>query len=304
MIEYPPLPTGEKPTWDGECFQLGKRSTRILAYSSNLAGWDDDLTALHEVEAGDGQHPIDVASRNMAIDALRRYNFPTDGAVLEIGCSSGFLLHDLRQEFPRAQIVGADIVVKPLERLGGSLPRVPLLQMDLLQCPLRERQFDAVVALNVLEHIENDEAALMKMARLLKPGGILVLEVPQGPDLYDYFDAYLRHFRRYSKKELHVKIASSGLRLLKIGFLGFIPYMPFWAMKKLNRLRFGVRGEKSPKIEVMVRDQIKVTAKSKILDFVFLVEKALVKKIAFPFGIRCTVVARKNAGNDVKVGDA
>jgi SAM-dependent methyltransferase len=294
MIDYPPVPTGEKPTWNGECFQLGMRSARVLRYSSNLDGWDDDLTGLHEDEAGDGQHPIDVASRNMAVDSLRRHSLPGNGTVLEIGCSSGFLLRDLRRAFPHAEIVGADTVAGALERLGESLPGVPLVQMDLLQCPLRERQFDAVVALNVLEHIENDEAALKKMAGLLKPGGILVLEVPHGPNLYDYFDAYLRHCRRYSKQELLAKIASSGLKLRRIGFLGFIPYLPFWATKKLNRLRFGVRGERSPTIELMVRDRIKVTAKSKILDFAFLVEAALVNKIPFPFGIRCTAVARQD----------
>lgn len=304
MIDFPCLPSGEKPVWDGERFQVGERSLRVLAYSSNFAGWDDDLTELHEVEAGDGQHPIDVASRNTAVDALRRYGFPTDGAVLDIGCSSGFLLHDLRREFPHAEIVGADIVVKPLERLGESWPGVPLLQMDLLQCPLRERQFDAVVALNVLEHIEDDGAALEKMARLLKLGGIIILEVPQGPNLYDYFDAYLRHFRRYSKKGLLAKIASSGLHLLRIDFLGFIPYPPFWVVKKLNRLRFGLRGEKSPGIEELVREQIKVTAKSKILKFAFSVEQALAQKVSFPVGIRCTVVARPNVSNDVKVDHA
>lgn len=302
MIDFPVLPSGEKPIWDGERFQLGERSSRVLAYSSNFAGWDDDLTELHEVEAGDGQHPIDIASRNTAIDALRRYGFQKDGAVLEIGCSSGFLLQDLKREFPQAEIVGADIVVKPLERLGESLPGIPLVQMDLLQCPFAEQQFDAIIALNVLEHIEDDAAALTKMAGLLKPGGVLILEVPQGPDLYDYFDAYLRHFRRYSKKDLLAKIAASGLQLQKIDFLGFVPYLPFLVVKKLNRLRFGLRGEKSPRIEELVREQIKVTAKSKILKFAFSVEKALAQKISFPVGIRCTVVARLNVSNDVKVG--
>jgi hypothetical protein len=90
--------------------------------------------------------------------------------------------------------------------------------------------------------------------------------------------------------------------LLKIGFLGFIPYPLFWVVKKLNRLRFGSRGEKSPRIEEMVREQIKVTAKSKILDFAFTIERRLAPKISFPVGIRCTVVARSNISLDVKAG--
>ncbi|MCX5848683.1 MAG: class I SAM-dependent methyltransferase [Deltaproteobacteria bacterium] len=292
MIEFPVLPSGEIPVWDGGMFRMDKRTARVLVYSTNSIGWDDELTELHEVEAGDGLHPIDIASRNTAVEALRRYGFPFDGSLLEIGCSSGFLLHDLRRAFPHAELVGADIVVKPLERLGESLPGVPLVQMDLLQCPLKERQFDAVVALNVLEHIEDDKKALEKMARLLKTGGILVLEVPQGPHLYDYFDAHLRHFRRYRKKELLTKISATGLELQEVNSLGFVAYLPFFIVKKLNRLRFGQSGEKSFKIEKMVREEINTTSKSIILEWFFSLEKALAGKFAFPFGIRCTAVAR------------
>jgi 2-polyprenyl-3-methyl-5-hydroxy-6-metoxy-1,4-benzoquinol methylase len=291
MIEFPVLPSGEKPIWDGECFQLGERSTRVLSYSSNLTGWDDSLTELHEIEAGNGHHPIDRASRNTAVEALRRYNFPFNGTLLEIGCSSGFLLHDLKREFPQAEIIGADSVVKPLERLGLLLPGVPLVQMDVLQCPLQKRQFDAVIALNVLEHIEDDNAALEKIALLLKPSGLLILEVPQGPNLYDYYDSCLRHYRRYDKKTLLAKIIASGFQVQEINFLGFIIYFFFYVVKKLNRLRFGVRVEDSFEIEKTVRKDIKSTAKSKILKFVFSIERKLAQKISFPVGIRCTVVA-------------
>lgn len=277
---------------------MGERSTRVLVYSSNVAGWDDSLTELHEAETGDGRHPIDVASRNVAVFSLRRYGFPFNGSVLEIGCSSGFLLQDLKKEFPQAEIVGADIILKPLERLGELLPRVPLLQMDLLQCPLKEQQFDAVVALNVLEHIEDDMKALKNMARLLKPGGILILEVPQGPNLYDYYDFHLRHFRRYSKNELLVKIVASGLQLQQINFLGFIPYLSFFFVKKLNRLRFGAHGANFPEIDEKVRKEIKVTAKSKILEFAFSVERVLAQRISLPAGIRCTAVAKTNERDD------
>ena len=292
MIEFPTLPSGIVPVWDGERFQLGGRVTRVLAYSSNFTGWDGRLTALHEVEAGYGMHPIDIASRKAALSALHRHGFPSNGVLLEIGCSSGFLIHDLRREFPHAEIVGADVVIKPLEHLGESATGVPLIQMDLLQCPLRDQQFDAVIALNVLEHIENDGAAIEKMFRLLKTEGILVLEVPQGGHLYDYYDACLRHFRRYSKKELPSKIIAAGLELKEVDFIGFLAYLPFFIVKKLNRLRFGLRGEKSLTTEEMVREEIRITSKRKIFEFAFWIENALARKISFPIGIRCRVVAK------------
>lgn len=292
MIKFPPLSTGERPVWNGDGFAVGQRVVPVLAYSSNVEGWDEGLTSLHEAEAGDGQHPIDVTSRKAAVEALRRFGFPSNGTLLEVGCSTGFLLHDLKREFPDAELVGADIDLQALGRLGKSLPGVPLIQMDLLQCRMTERQFDAIVALNVLEHIEDDCGAIVQMAKLLKPGGVLVVEVPQGPKLYDYYDAYLRHFRRYSREELVAKLSDAGLLLERSGFIGVLPYLPFWMVKKLNRLRFGPRGEKTSDVEGMVRNQIKRTKRSKMFELLLSIENAFSVRVRFPLGIRCTAVAR------------
>ena len=292
-IEFAPLASGEQATWDGRRFVIGQKAARVLAYSSNVEGWDDKLTELHESEAGHGQHPIDVASRKTAVDSLRSFGFPSEGTLLEVGCSSGFLLRDLKREFPNAEIVGADIALGALERLGKTLDGVPLVQMDLLQCDFRPAQFDAVVAINVLEHIEDDLRAIAAMARLLKPGGMLILEVPQGPSIYDYYDAQLRHFRRFTREELIAKITSAELRMEWSGFLGFVPYAPFWIVKKLRRLRFGPRGERAPSIEAMVRKSIKSTSTSKLLAIAMAVEGVLRGRVRFPTGIRCVAIARK-----------
>lgn len=294
MIEFPPLPSGQNPLWDGEAFQVDGQSSRVVVYSSNYSGWDDDLTDLHETEAGQGGHPMDLASRKSALDALRRHGVPERGRLLEIGCSTGFMLSDIKRAYPHAEIVGADIGVKALERLSQTLHGVPLIQMDLLQCPLPANTFDAIIALNVLEHIGDDQTALQNMANLLKPGGKLILEVPQGPQLYDYYDAHLRHFRRYSRASLVARVESVGLQTLESGFVGFLSYIPFFLMKKLSRFRYGIKGERcSTSVEKMVRNNIKATSTSKALDLAFLLDAAIGKCLPLPFGIRCTAVATR-----------
>ncbi len=293
MVDFPRLPNGDKPVWDGRNFRMSDRNASVITYSSNLDGWDDDLTELHEAEAGDGQHPIDIASRNNVLQTLKKFGFPSTGCLLEVGCSSGFMLRDLKREFPKAQIVGSDILTRALERLAETLPGVPLLQMDLVDCPLAEGQYDAVVAINVLEHIENDVTALQQIARVLKPGGLAIIEVPQGPGLYDYYDHYLRHFRRYDKSELVAKIKQSGLKVEKIGFIGFFIFLPFMVVKKLNRLRYGTHGEKSTNIQKMVRNQIQNTFHSRVLAWALQADQVLGNFFGFPIGIRCVTVARK-----------
>lgn len=293
MIKFPDLPGGGSPIWDGGCFDVSGQPARVLAYSSNFDGWNEDLTELHEIEAGDGAHPIDIASRGNVLAMLQRYGFPADGDLLEIGCSSGFMLRDLQRAYPKASIVGSDILKASLERLGTHLPGIPLLQMDVVNCPLPDRQFDAVVGLNVLEHIEDDAAALRQLARLLKPGGIAILEVPQGPNLYDYFDKYLMHFRRYSHGEFAMKIRNAGLELERSDSLGFAVYPAFFLVKKLNRLRYGAQGERAGDLQKMVRGQISATSRSVVLEWAFHLDRLINRWFRLPLGIRCIAVARK-----------
>jgi SAM-dependent methyltransferase len=293
VIDWPALPSGEDVVWDGKAFRTRAGSTRVLSCSADLTGWDDELTELHEIEAGLGTHPIDRASRRNAIDMLRAMDVRTDGAFLEVGCSSGYLLQDLLGAFPGAEIVGADTIKRSLERVGEMLPGMPLLKMDLLSCPLPGGQFDAIVALNVLEHIEEDARALSQIARLLKPGGVFVVEVPQGPGLFDSYDALLRHVRRYSRAELLAKVRGAGLNVETVTSLGFVPYPLFWAVKKISRLRYGVRGERSKDRESNVRAQIRSTSRNVLLDAAFAVETHVRPLGRFLPGIRCAAAARK-----------
>ena len=97
-----PPPEGFRisPEWTGSGFRLEDRLVPVLEYNENFAGWSDDLTALHEDAAGDA-HPIDIASRANALAQLR-FNLKDCAApiILEVGCSSGFLLVDMLKAFP------------------------------------------------------------------------------------------------------------------------------------------------------------------------------------------------------------
>lgn len=293
-MDWPASPSEGDVVWDGSAFCTGSGRMRVLSCSADLTGWDDELTELHEIEAGLGTHPIDRASRRNAIEMLRAMGVGTKATILEVGCSSGFFLQDLLCVFPGAKIVGADTIRTALERVGAALPGVPLLQMDLLSCPLPGGQFDAVVALNVLEHIEDDSRALSQIARLLKPGGVFVVEVPQGPGLYDSYDFLLRHVRRYSRAELLAKIRDVGLNVERATSLGFVPFPPFYAVKKISRLRYGVRGERSRDRESIVRAQIRNTSRNVLLEAAFAVERRVRPLGRFLPGIRYAAAARKS----------
>lgn len=274
------------PQWDGQNFVLGDKNTPVLEYSENFSGWSDDLTALHEEAAGDS-HPIDLASRQDAVAQVKKIMPSAQAVIMEIGCSSGFLIRDLAKSFPEAVIVGADVVKEPLYRLAKTLPGIPLIRFDLLQNPLPDQSIDVLIMLNVLEHIEDDVMALQKAFNLLKPGGALIIEVPAGPSLYDAYDAELQHFRRYSASELQAKLTQAGFKISRKSHLGFVLFPAFAAVKLLNKYL------PSRKNKTVVRDQAASTSGSGLVKLAMEFESRYLASFQLPFGIRVLMNAQR-----------
>lgn len=105
------------------------------------------------------------------------------------------------------------------------------VQVRELAVPIRESgTYSAVVALNVLEHIEDDVAALQDFARLLRPGGRIVLVVPAFTRLMSRFDREIGHFRRYRVGPLTATLRAAGLRPVRVRYfnlLGFFGWLVF-----------------------------------------------------------------------------
>lgn len=282
-------PNGPEPLWDGQTFHVGTKSVRILNYGSTEIGWTDELTALHEEAAGQ-DHFIDVASREHALQQVQRFVRQSGSTILEVGCSSGYLLEALTKLNRDGITMAADIVRDPLEQVARRIPNIPLFRFDLLECPLPSSSVDAVVALNVLEHIEDDFQALKQIHRVLKPGGIAVLEVPAGPELFDNYDRVLMHFRRYDMRGLQELVGEAGLRVEYSSHLGCFIYPPFWIVKFLSKLK--TPQSATPNSEQVEKD-IKTTGENKLLELATKLELALGTKLTFPFGIRCLLTCSK-----------
>lgn len=286
-----PSPDGftEHPVWTGSGFQLGGKRVSVLEYSENFAGWSDNLTTLHEESAGNA-HPIDRASR---ADAVRQLGICLKGnstpTVLEVGCSSGFLLDDISKELPRATLVGADVVRDPLYKLAKELPTIPLMRFDLLQCPLPDGVFDAVVLLNVLEHIEDDVRAMRQLFRLLKPNGVAIIEVPAGQHLYDSYDKALMHFRRYAMHDLVAKLQGVGFDVIRRSHLGYFIYPAFAYIKRRNQKHEFVD------TQALVSRQARDTSSSFLMKMAMSVELLAGRYVSYPIGIRCLVTASKKS---------
>lgn len=152
-------------------------------------------------------------SRNRIIQwALARY-FRGADSLLEIGCGTGFVLEGLRRRFPALQLTGSELSSRGLAVAATRLHGAELLQMDARSIPFRE-EFATLGAFDVLEHIAEDEAVLREMHQALRPGGGLLVTVPQHPFLWSAVDVTAHHVRRYRRSELVAKLERADFEVL------------------------------------------------------------------------------------------
>jgi SAM-dependent methyltransferase len=281
----------EQAAWTGQAFVLGTATKRILSYPVRESGWNDDIARFHRQEAA-SDHFIDIASRAHAMKEVKRSIAQTPSVILEIGCAAGHFLRELLQQLPEHIIIGSDYTLDTLQEVGSSIPSVPLLRFDLSQCPLPDDFADVVVLLNVLEHIEDDESAVAHLFRILRPGGIAIIEVPAKAALFDIYDRALMHFRRYDMHWLTRLLRKAGFTIESRSHLGFFLFPAFYLSKRLNQLRHPARAD----VDEMrtVSRMISTTQSSSLMRYVMAAESALRQHVYLPVGIRCLVTCRKS----------
>ena len=289
-LEFP-APQGSTGTayWTGTGFRVGDAVERILCYEPGSSAWTEELTDLHE-GVDDEDHYMSVASREQAVASLERWIRVPEPVILDVGCSSGYTLRLLRRRMPHATVLGADYVRRPLDKLGEDIPDLPLLQFNIVHCPLESGSVDGVVLLNILEHIEDDGRAVAEIYRILRPGGVAVIEVPAGPGLYDIYDRKLMHFRRYRLSGLVRLMRGAGFRILRRSHLGFFLYPGFWMAKRRNRRLSRAPAEQQ---HAAIDRSMRLLGHSPALHSLLTAERTLGRWIRSPVGIRCTVVCGK-----------
>ena len=153
------------------------------------------------------------AARNKLITwALRRF-FPGARTFLEVGCGTGQVLRALDQAMPSLRMTGLEASFAGLRFMLERVPRLQAVQAVATALPY-ESEFDVVGAFDLLEHIPDDAAAIAEIVRSVKPGGGVLLTVPQHPRLWSAVDRYSGHQRRYTRRGLTSLVRTSGLDLL------------------------------------------------------------------------------------------
>jgi SAM-dependent methyltransferase len=161
-------------------------------------------------------------SRNRLLAwAAKRY-FPAARQIHEIGCGTGYVLTALQAAFPDARLSGSEINVEGLVHARRRLPGIELMQMDARDIPFRA-EFDLIGAFDVLEHVDDDREVLRQIHAALRPGGGVMLSVPQHRWLWSAQDRRARHHRRYERPALVEMLSTAGFDVIRsTSFVSFL----------------------------------------------------------------------------------
>ncbi|MFN4095972.1 MAG: class I SAM-dependent methyltransferase [Sphingomonas sp.] len=162
----------------------------------------------------DSTHWWYVARRDILADYIARYVQPPAGArILEIGCGTGHNLPMLGA-FGTVDAIEIDEAARTVAsaRLGKEVGTAPLPELS----GVAEGQYDLIAVLDVVEHVEDDVAALAGMAKRLKPGGTILITVPAHQWMWSAHDVVNHHKRRYSKATLTAVLDKAGLKWRKL----------------------------------------------------------------------------------------
>jgi SAM-dependent methyltransferase len=227
----------------------------------------------------DQQHWWYRARREVLAALIRRAVDPRPGAeLLEIGCGTGHNLTML-SAFGAVSALEVDPEARKVaeKRLGRPVLSAPLPEL----AGVPEGHFDVIGAFDVVEHIEDDQAAIAAIARRLKPGGKFIATVPAHQWMWSAHDVVNHHHRRYSLKGFRNLIEGSPLRLEKIGYFNSL----LFPVAVAERMASKVRGKDDSDLT------LPAAPLNTALERVFAAERHLIGRVPLPAGLSLFAVA-------------
>ena len=222
-----------------------------------------------------------VGRHNLVLTFLKDlYPNRTDLSILDIGCGTGAMSEKLA---PFGRVVSADFSSLALQfSRRRSLSR--LCTADAMRLPFRDDSFDVIVALDILEHLPDDEAALAEFQRVLSPGGRVIATVPAYRSLWSGHDVALMHFRRYVSREVKERFTKARLKIEKLSYAMTLLYPVAWLVRRLGALR-----KSEPRATLLPVPGFA----NQLLVRLLAGENAIIRRISLPFGLSVFCIAER-----------
>lgn len=219
------------------------------------------------------------ARRDILSDYLtREAALPQQARILEIGCGTGHNLPMLAQ-FGTVDAIEIDPAAREVAslRLGKAVGEAPLPALS----GVPTAAYDLIAVLDVVEHIEDDVAALRAMRERLAPGGKILITVPAHQWMWSAHDVVNHHHRRYSKATLSAAIEKAGLRPRKLGYFNSLLFPLAAGARLAGRITGRDDSDDTPPPAPV----------NKLFEAIFRAERHLVGRLPMPPGVSILTLA-------------
>jgi SAM-dependent methyltransferase len=242
----------------------------------------DAAYLIPEIQAAEARHFWFRQRLRLVQWAMRTY-FSDARRALDVGCGTGFVLGGLRHSFPALSLVGCDRRIETIVAAREAVAGVEFFVADTTSLPFAS-EFDVVTVLDVLEHIDDDADALCALRAVLKPGGGLIITVPQHPRLWSDIDDFSCHRRRYTRADLTAKVRQAGFTVVRSTSFFSVTLPLLIASRALRRRR-----QLDPVAEFRLPTAVNSALAALVAGERWLIERGL----AWPVGGSLLLIARR-----------
>lgn len=246
----------------------------------------DEHERMYRVET---RHFWFTGTRRVILEALERAlgSRIVGARLLDLGCGTGFTLTQL----PRGvRAIGLDYSRAALGLARRRASGAELVRGSAYALPFANGSFDAILALDVLEHLERDLDAARELRRVLAPGGVAIITVPAFAELWSAHDEALDHHRRYRLHEIESVLRSAGFRVEHGSYYNFFLFPLVAGARLAERARLALGG--APKASNGADLGVPPAPVNGLLGAILGAERLLAPRVRLPIGVSCLVIAR------------
>ena len=210
----------------------------IICFAPELAEHSEfyDASSYSRISQYQNTHFWFRGRNELICSQLKKY-FSGASSLIEIGCGTGQVLRAIHQAIPLLELSGTEIYSKGLTYAHDVLSEAKYLQLDAHAMPFID-EFNVVCAFDMIEHVDDDLNVLRQMYQVCKPGGGIVLTVPQHHWLWSYKDEAAHHKRRYNRADLQQKVKESGFEVVATtSFVSLLLPLMYFSRRKRNALQ-------------------------------------------------------------------
>lgn len=223
-----------------------------------------------------------VGRRDIIRTFLQDIHLPPSATIVDVGCGPGLNLALLGHY---GTVIGVDPNAAA-RQYASETAGARVLDGSATSLPFPDRSVDLLTCLDVLEHVEDDRAALREFFRVLRPGGTVLLLTPAYQFLWSEHDEALDHVRRYTLSHLHQKFDRAGLLVHRRTYCITTLFLPILVFRFFRSV---IRQTGKPQTSYLPLPNALNQLGIGLLRF----EAFLLRFVNFPFGVTCAVLARK-----------